>query len=301
VGGKPYILVCNAADSPYVCGAPPAQTQVYDDPDGSGRLTTGMQAGGQASNPSAVLGSISSATSVGLIVQLFDLSPPATFPLATAQFLPGYLGAGQPAGPFKVGLGGYLAAMSAASAKLAAGGGQPGGSAVTNGINALVAKFDNGAGCTFRPPLNASDNATLIGYLNAFSPIYAAAAGTFARPVPAGAPPAYFSDQNLVSTSIRQAINGVNSSLSSSVPFSILLPDPNAGITYAFAGGAITQYKFLYPTAANVFPFDANQATPRVDQAFSAFVSQFEAIPIFAPSIANDGNLTFMEILCAGQ
>lgn len=300
VDGKPYILVCDAADSPYVCSG--ALTQVYDDPDGSGRLTPSILAGGQSANAISVLKDVPSATSVGLIVQLYDLSPPAFFPTDVTEFLPGYLGAGQPQGPFKVGLGGYLKDMSEASAELASGGGQPGGSAVTDHINALVNKFDNGANCTFRPPLNAYDSATMIGYLNAFIPIYSAAAGTFAHPVPAGAAPTYFSTQNLVSTSIRPAINAVNSTLASDLPFSIELPDPNAGgITYAFTGGVISQYKFLYPKAAKVAPFDASQATPRVDQAYAAFVSQFEAIPIFAPSIARDGNLTFMEILCAGQ
>ncbi len=301
VAGRPYILVCDAADTPNVCGAAPAKTQVYDDPDGSGRLTPGITAGGPSGNASTVLAAIASATSVGLIVQLSDLSPPATFSADATLFLPGYLGAGQPQGPFKIGLGGYLSAMSTASGVLATGGGQPGGSTVTSYINALVAKFDNGGACKYRPPLDAYDTATLVGYLNAFAPIYAAAAGTFAHPVPAGASSTYFSTRNLVPVSIGPAVNAVNATLPKSLPVSIQLPDPNKGITYAFAGGTIPSYKFLYPTAPDLFPFDASHATPRVDQAFAAFVSQFEAIPIFAPSVAADGDLTFMEILCAGS
>jgi len=300
VGGNSYILVCDAVDTPNVCGGAPATTQVYTDPDGSGRLTPTVLAGGQAANASAVLAAIASATSVGLIVQISNLSPPATFPVAQTLFLPGYLGAGEPQEPYRIGLGGYLKSMSAASTALSAGGGQAGGSTVTTYINALVNKFDNGAVCTLPAPLNTYGT-SLVAYLNAFAPIYAAAAGTIAHPVPAGASPTYFSNQNLVSTSIAPAIDAINALLPSGIPVSIQLPDPNQGITYAFAGGKIANYKFLYPTAPNLFPFDATQATPRVDQAYAAFISQFEAVPIFAPSIAGDGVLTFMEILCAGS
>ena len=299
--GKPYLLDCSLDVTAPVCTHP--STRVFDDPDGSGRLTTQVSGGRQSNDKNQVLSSLGTATSVAYPLEVFVASPPYSFNAAATQTLPVFLGPGRPQGPFKLGIGGYLQAIREANAVLAASGGSPGGSTVNANVSALVTSFDNGAPCLSKtlPQKLSSVSATLLGYLDALNTIYAASAGTALQPVPAGSGASYYMSRNIVPGSIKVQIDTTFGS--------IWIPEIPAA-TYGFPGGSVSRYKIMFTTQTPplpslpplpTYPFDADTAVPRADGAYAAFVPQFEAIPVFAPNVTNDGRVSFMELLCVGK
>ena len=294
VNGKPYLFDCSVDPT---CVA----ATVYDDPDGTGRLTTAIGSGLPSADAATVLASEGSATAVGYPVEIFIAAPLLTFSVSATQDLPGFLGVGGAGGRFAIGLNAYLQGISAANAVLTASGGQPGGSAVTANVNALVSKFDNGAACVaagIPPFVTAAAGAKLVAYLNALYALYAASAGTTLQPVPPGAGASYFMTRNLVSNAaqIRTDIDAFFAALG--VP--LFFPQiPSAA--YGFPGGQVTKYKLMFTTTTPGLPpylFDADTAVARFDQAYAAFPADFNSIPVFGPDAAGDGRVSFIETLC---
>jgi len=295
VNGKPYLLNCTADAVPPICTHP--ATLVFDDPDGSGRLTTAVSSGAESADKAQVLAGIGAATSVGYPLEVIVASPPFTFNASATQILPDFLGAGTPQSRFRFGISGYLQAILLANSAFTTGGGQSGGNIVTQQIDTLVAKFDNGApasclASSLPAPL-VPFAATMLGYLAALDNMYVAATGTTANPVPAGAGASYFMTQNIVSSSIKTPLDAAFG------PAITVPAIPTA--LYGFPGGSVNSYKMFYTTAPPAPVFNADTATPRVDQAFGVFPSQMDATPVFAPNIAGDGKVSFFELLCAGS
>ncbi|MCZ6558585.1 MAG: hypothetical protein O7A69_12550, partial [SAR324 cluster bacterium] len=58
---------------------------------------------------------------------------------------------------------------------------------------------------------------------------------------------------------------------------------------------------FLYPIDQDITGFVISNATPRIDGADADFRDNFELIPKLAPdgATADDGQITFAEVLCA--
>jgi hypothetical protein len=283
-GGKPYTLDCTADPSVLKCSGP--GTLVYDDADGSGRIAAGA---GVSLDQAAVLAGAGSASASGYAVQFADLILPFSLSAATAEPVSSFLGGTNPNGTFNIGLGAYLAYLHTADAELAAAGGSTGGTDITPQIDALIAKLDNGADpavCASTAALNAAPT-FFLDTMDALQAIYAQATGTSRRPAPANPGAGAYAPYNFVDQA------NFDITVSANFPF---WP---AG-AYAFPAGV--RYRILYPKVSGLGAFTLAQATPRIDEADAAFISQFENIPLFsrAGSPANDGRVNILEVLCAG-
>jgi hypothetical protein len=289
-GGTAYTLNCTADVSGNVCDDDP-ETLVYQDPTGAGILDTASPPA-EALSKSSVLLAVAG-LNAGYPVQILDLALPYGFGPAAQNGVTDFLGSGGVGGVFDIGLGAYLQYLRTADNALAEfGGSVPGQTAISEDINALVSQFDNGG-------LRASDGgacasgdavATLLtaSGVSGLENVYAAAAGTLGSPAPGSVPGGYYNSRNLV------AETGV----ASAPAFSTF-----AAIPVGTAFAALNRYKVLYPKAAGLLGFDATQATARADEGFTAFVSEFENIPLILPALptANDGQLNVIELLCSAE
>lgn len=270
VDGVPYIADCSGSDpSPNRCSG--GTTAIYEDPDGSGILNGNAPAAGI---------DLSTATQANLVTQITNLLMSITLVQDKVATMREFLGQGNPSGTFDIGVLGYLDLMDLAN-DLVAGEGET--TVVSENVDAVRSRLDNGGTCldTITGSTAASD------LLNALAPMYTAAAGTLANPVPADAATDYFKDYN-VPANLDLAALGIASL------------DP---ANYVFTTTEI-RFKFIYPTTQPLpSGYDMTQATPRVDQADGTFTLNFEAIPELAPSgsTALDGYVTYLELLCAGE
>ncbi|MCZ6532956.1 MAG: hypothetical protein O7A08_08335, partial [SAR324 cluster bacterium] len=190
--------------------------------------------------------------------------------------LENFLGAGVPAGNFAFGVTGYLDLITTATAALVAAVGGTGGiPGLDDQINAVKTQIDNGGDC-LTTSASPADNAA-AAFLDMLHSIYASAPGTLLNPALGQT---IFTTDNLITTS---ALTAGGASLPSDI------------------GGLLPGFKFLYPIDQAVPGFTLSNATPRIDGADPAFVSQFELIPKLAPdgATADDGQITFAEVLCA--
>ena len=259
VDGVPYIADCSGDAILPLCD--PAA--IFDDPDGSGMLN--------GNTPAAP--DLSTATATNLVTQITSLLMPITLVADKVATMREFLGQGNPAGTFDIGILGYLDHMDVAI-DIVAGEGQT--TVISEHVDTVRNLLDNGGTCLTGAPADL---------LDALAPIYTSAAGTNANPVPDNAAADYFKDYNVPANLDLAAL-------------SIASLDP---ANYVFTTTEI-RFKFIYPTQP-LGGYSIAQATPRVDQADSTFALHFEAIPELAPSqsTALDGYVTYLELLCSGS
>ena len=279
VGGTPYLVICLDALSPPLCNnLPPGLIKVFDDADGSGKLSDPEPA--FSADRSTVAAQLTTANPVNLLVQMGELQFPIVLDPVKVARMENFLGAGDPPpADFSIGVVGYLDLLSLANLVLTASSGATGsgGTEITADINAVRNRLDNGATCfsTLDPA-----GAALLDLLYT---IYTSAPGTVATPVP---DPAVFTTFNIISEASATG-GGV------SIPV-----DPTV---FAFTNPI--GFKFLYPTEVPVPSFDVTKATPRIDQAAASFREAFENIPRLAPAaaIAGDGKVSIVELFCVSE
>jgi hypothetical protein len=284
-GGVPYVLDCTAdLVGLLTCDSDP-ETRVYDDSPGSGIVLPGSLDSADKSN---VIAGFASYSSAGLVVQFVDLSL-GNLSAVAQDPVTSFLGRSSTTGRFDIGLAGYLNSLKAADAELAKSAGSSGGTDISAQIDALLAKLDNGVSCAVPPVPPALPNPvyTVGLIMNDIYAIYRQAPGTKAQPI-VGTPGAgAFARSNLVPrTDVPNVIDPL---------LSLLVP---ANLAFA-----LNDYKFLFPTGPGLAAFDPTRATPRVDQADATFATRFEQVPQLSPlaTQAGDGNITFMEVLCAAD
>jgi hypothetical protein len=209
---------------------------------------------------------------------------PITLVEDKVQTMREYLGQGNPSGTFDIGVLGYLDLMDLANDLLA---GEGESTVISEQIDSVRSQLDNGGTCldTITGSTAASD------LLNALAPMYTAAAGTLANPVPSGAATDYFKDWNYSTDATLKALMQATAGVASLDAADYIFPTTDVG------------FKFVYPTSQPLGGYDMTQATPRVDQADSTFALNFEAIPELAPSqsTALDNYVTYLELLCSGE
>ncbi len=274
VGGVPYITDCSAdgTGSPNQCGG----AAIFDDTDGSGILN-----GNAAAAPAPDL---STATRANLVAQVTNLLMPVTLVADKVATMREFLGQGDPAGTFAIGILGYLDLMDLAN-DLLAGEGET--TVISEQVDSVRNQLDNGGDCL--DTLTGSSVASDL--LNALAPMYTTAAGTLANPVPDGAATDYYKDVNFSTDATLTALLQLTTGVASLDAADYVFPTTELG------------FRFVFPTSQPLGGYDMTQATPRVDQADSTFALHFEAIPELAPSesTALDGYVTYLELLCSGD
>jgi hypothetical protein len=281
VAGRTFSVVCtdvaNSGDAAHCDDAPPGSAQVFDDPDGSGRLATP-----QSADRDEVVLDLHLADPVNMVVQMNGLELPFALDPARAPRMDNFLGEGDPAGEFTIGVAGYLGLLTTAEQTLTSSSGTEGGGSqtVTDNVNAVRDLLDNGAPCIAQ---NDPAGAALINLLYA---VYASAPGTAANPA-AGL--SDFTPNNIATNAeVQEAEDG-----------GVVFP-----VTVNAADFVFVQpigFKLLYPIALPATGFDVGNATPRMDEADPDFRGEFENVPRLAPeaSPAGDGRVTFAELSCA--
>ncbi|MCZ6645947.1 MAG: hypothetical protein O7B79_06855 [SAR324 cluster bacterium] len=280
VFGSSYTLICADVTPPICDNNPGASVSVYDDLDGSGLLDTGSLPGVSAAEAavSAQLGI--SASSSGLVAMITSLDFPIAEDPAKSGQLENFLGQGDPAQQFAIGVVGFLDLLTAADAFLNASAGGTGGGVqgISDDIDAIRVRIDNGATCI------ATAQPAAASLLDLWLAIYLTAPGTVAQPLPNQT---QFSNFNFVSNTQVPAGGVFPVSID---PTSYVFPDPLG-------------FKFLYPISLPAAGFDVTNATPHVAQADPQFRTDFEFIPRIAPGAAtvDDGTITLAEVLCVSS
>ena len=288
VAGTPYTFICadavNPLDTSWCDGNPPGSLQVYADTD----TVTGAGYGDGAGFQGALLGTVdlTPANPVSTVFQVTDIGLPFGLDPARVPAYQNFSGQGDAAQTFAIGIVGYLGHLHTAQAALA-----PAGvgfkNALSDAIDSFSGQLDNGAQCLGvllgNPAIPAS--------LNDIYPIYQAAIGTSARPMPASAsPPGFFQAYNRI-VGLNLAGLGINVSVAA------------APYVFGQSPGTVTSLgtRFLYATQAGLGTFDPAVATPRIDRTPVAFQRAFEAM-LVAPAVSSsrDNSISYAELLCVG-
>ena len=287
VGGTPYVLDCSAdATVPYCDNSPPFT--LYTD----SNATYGSGAGFQGGVTSA-LTSVQAATQADYyIVQITDVGLGFTMNLAQLPVVDGFLGHGLSDQTYSIGLGAYLGYMNTAQQMLTqAGTSQGSTNTVSDALFSFAGQLDNGAAC-----INSAVPG-LSAVMNAYYPIYRAAIGTYAQPMPSGS----------ISSNFFQSFNHVTNF----DPTTLVIPPATqltayksiSNYTFGQPSGSVSQFgtRVLFPKILGLAAFTATQATPRVDETPTAFQSAFEALQM-SPAISSsrDAFVSYAELLCIG-
>jgi hypothetical protein len=287
VGATRYVFACAdiGVSMPWCDNILAGSLQVHDD---TGAYGTG--AGFQGALQGVV--DLTPANPVSLVFQITDLTLPFTLDPAKVPAYQAFSGRGNAAQGFAVGIEGYLSRMQTALVALA----QVGSSSqnvLSDAVDSAKGTLDNGARCL--PTLFGTPGVpdpALPDAMDAVFPIYQAAIGTSARPMPAGTPASNF----------FQAYNRIAgldlTSLGITTPFAVTA----SSFVFGQGAGTVTTIgtRFLYAKAA-VGAFDPAVATPRIDETPAAFRASFEAMRLApAGSTARDGSISYAELLCIG-
>src|SRR5262249_45373022 len=143
--------------------------------------------------------------------------------------------------------------------------GSTGGSDLTDQVDAITTQLDNGAPCATGIPGVGS---AVVDALDELYFLYATASGTASSPATGN-----YKGKNLIDSADIPTYQPI---------FFPAIPSP--------LNFTVTKYKALYSTQIALGAFDLTKATPRVDQAFSAFATQFENIWLWAPSASPSGD-----------
>lgn len=267
VGGMAFNITCADAD-PTMCDGIGGAVLVYADANGLGLLDTVTPP-----FPVAAPAALSAADPAGLVVMITNLNFPIAIDSGKVARMDNFLGAGDPALEFAIGVTGYLDLIDVGTAALITSGGTGSVEGLTDEIDAGRGRIDNGAECL----------GTVGSIMDLWFAIYSAAPGTLAQPLPDLTD---FTNFNTVDNA----------------------PIDAAGITFpgglnpaAFVFPKDLGFKTLFPTPTHGGGFDLANATPHIANANAAFQTDFEDIPRLAPAAATvlDGQISFAEVLCS--